>query len=331
MASQPRKRTHMTSRLHKLPVSRSAMPGESGMSLLLRTATANAISLHALRDQAGITTVRPLTANDAMNLAPILGMQTADLGEMLVSKGRYLGSRALRYQGHLFLRTGLVRTGKPQVCLSCLHRNGFCKAVWDCVFYTVCHVHHIPLIDRCSDCASPLSWYRPAIDVCRCHAYFRATGPVSQPEDDRPSLLAAWIENHFDEISDQVLGTSHWPRWVSELSVDALCSVVQAFGVCTVPHEKVPSKTSVKAREVGHWNAVASRGLDRLENFYAHPSARPVLKDLIWEGGLEAIALRCVKSSDRQVAQLLLLQAFGAAASATFGSHRATLSQLSLF
>lgn len=321
----------MTARLHKLPVTRPAMPGESGMSLLLRTATANGLSLHALREQAGISAVRPLAASDAVRIAPALGMRVTDLEQMLISKGRHQDGRALRYQGHVFVRTGFLRTRKPQVCPICIHRNDYCNAVWDSAFYTVCHIHNVPLIDQCSVCSSSLTWYRPAIDVCRCHAYLKIPKHADNFENDKSSRLSAWIASRFDGLPAFAAGTVPWPKWLSELSVDGLCSIIHAFGVCNAPYQRVLAKMLIKGSGSSYWNEVAARGIDRLQRFVVHPSEQGKLKSLIWEGGLEGIALRFVQEPDGQVAQLLLQQAFGTQASGKFGSQRAALSQLPLF
>lgn len=321
----------MTKGLHSLPIIRSPVKGESGMGLLLRTASANGLSLHALRDLCGISTVRILYANDAVHLAPVLGMPVAELEGLLMAKGQHMGTNALRYLEHLFVRTGFLRTVKPQICPICIHRGGYCRAVWDCVFYTDCHVHRIPMVDRCGACQLPLSWYRPAVDVCRCKAYLTGESGEIQGQDSKSLWLSAWIANLFDDHVDPTAMSSAYPNWLTELSIDGLCSIVQAFGVCSTAYQKVQSNSQRKGRGTGHWRVVAERGLSRLDQLVSRHLDLSGLSDLVWEGGLEGVALRCTQQTDRQVAQMLMQKVFGKNASARFGSHGAPLSQLALF
>lgn len=321
----------MTRGLKCLPIIRSPVKGESGMSLLLRTATANGLSLHALRDLCGIATVRPLYAHDAVHVAPVLGIPVADLEELLMAKAQHMGGNALRYLEHVFVRTGFLRTVKPQICPICIHRNGYCRAVWDCVFYTDCHVHHIPLMDRCGVCQSPLNWYRPAIDVCRCNGYLKGDSEDLQGQDRKSLWLSAWIASRLEDHVDSAVMPSVFPNWLTELSIDGLCSIVHAFGVCSAPHQTVQSHAQRKGGSTGHWRVVAQRGLSRLEQLNSRQLELSGLSDLVWEGGLEGVALRCTQQADRQVAQMLMQKVFGKNATARFGSHRGPLSQLTLF
>lgn len=154
---------------------------------------------------------------------------------------------------------------------------------------------------------------------------------VTHGRDRKSWYLSAWIANRFEHHVDSADTPSVYPNWLTDLSVDGLCSIVQAFGVRSAPHQTVLSNAQRKGNSTGHWRAVAERALSRLEQLESRKLDSSGLNDLVWEGGLEGVALRCAQQEDRQVAQILMQMAFGKTASARFGSHGAPLSQLSLF
>ncbi len=319
----------LNSQLLSLPVTRVAQQGESGMGFLLRNATANGLSLHALRSLAGIASVRTLWTKDAPGLAALMCIPVSELQARLVEKGRFLGEPAYLLQGQVFLRTELLRVSKPQVCVLCVHRLGYCKAQWDCRLYTVCHIHKIPMTESCRGCGKALRWFRPAIDVCHCGSYLRALHDQAVAEDCDELMVATWIANHFEHGANDLWTAGGYPDWIGALSLDGFCTLIRAFGSHTVAHQRVVNSGS--AKESGtFWQEVCARALQRLRAYEASVNVKE-LAPWIWAGGLESLALASVSGADQQVARKLLREIFGIVATTKFGSQRSALCQLSLF
>lgn len=329
MGWQPKKGILLKSFPHSLPVTCVAQPGESGMGFLLRSASANGLSLHALRDLAGIPSVRTFWGADSDGLAKILGMPVSELQGLLVEKGRYMGEPAYLLYEHVFLRSHLLRVSKPQVCVYCVHRTGFCRAMWDCGLYTVCHVHKTPLTEICKGCGKSLRWFRSAVDVCQCGVYLKALDEQLVNDSSAEFTVAKWIASHFEgEARRQCLATGY-PHWMDELSLDGLCTLIRAFGIHTKAYQRVTN--SSLAKEDGFfWRSVCARALSRLRTCTPAISLTE-LAPWVWEGCLESMTLVAATTQDQQVASMLLREVFGTVATAKMGSQRSALCQMRLF
>lgn len=319
----------MTPARHSLPVKRAAQQDESGMGFLLRSATANGLSLHGLRDLAGLSSVRNIWRSDSTAFARVLGMPESELQPLLTDKGTYLGESAYHIGGQTFFRSELLRQLDPQICVACIHRTGYCKTMWDCKLYTVCHLHKKPMVSACNTCGKELRWYRPAVDVCQCGAYFKPMGDLTFEPDCLEVAVATWIASYFDpEASVNWVGQSV-PRWLPELSLDGLCTLVQAFGLQATTHQKILNSRRGR-KTVEYWQAVCARAGQRLSE-YTNSASPDALVSYVWEGGLESMALAAVSHADRQVAVRLLRDIFLTDTGARFGSQRAALCQMHLF
>lgn len=314
---------------HSLPIRCTAQQDESGMGFLLRSATANGLSLHGLRDLAGLSSVRTFWRSDARHFARVLDMPEAELQDLLVDKGKYMGQPSCRLREQPFFRTELLRLRKPQICVDCIHRSGYCKAMWDCRLYTVCHLHRKPMVERCKACRAPLRWYRPAVDVCQCGAYFRALSEGDWEEDSPEVAVATWIAEHCAEQGRDWCDDPSFPSWMDALSLDGLCTLIQAMGVPVTSNQRVVN-SSLAGEPVEFWQAVCGRAVERLRTL-ARSSDPTALAPTTWEGALEGWALAAVSRADQQVAQKLLRDIFRTEIVARFGSQRAALCQMRLF
>lgn len=320
---------HLNVLQHSLPVAREMLQGESGMGFLLRSAVANGMSLHALRDLAGISSVRTLWAADARAFAGPLGMRIQDLESILVEKGRYEGESAYLWHGHVFVHTEQLRVGKPQVCVYCVHRTGYCRALWDCNLYSVCHIHKTPLTAVCVVCRKSLRWFRPAVDVCQCGVYLQPANDEPVSDESAEYRVATWIAKHLDRGLNELDFSVEFPEWMVKLSLDGLCTLLQAFGVHSLAHQRVVNSSLARAGG-GFWQGVCTRALQRLAD-YRGVSKPTALSPFVWEGCLEGLALAPVVPADRQVAILLLRDIFGVSTTAKMGSRRSGLCQMRLF
>lgn len=314
---------------HSLPVRCTAQQGESGMGFLLRSATANGISLHGLRDLCGLSSVRNFWSPDAPRLAGVLGIPIHELQYILVDKRKHMDEPAYRVDGQIVLRTELLRLGRPQICVACIHREGYCKAMWDCRLYTVCHVHRTPLVEQCKACGSPLRWYRPAVDVCQCGAYFRPMDVQIPDVSGADVWVSGWIANYFGNDSRSASVPGGMPTWISELSLDGFLSLIQAFGMKMTPHQRIIKSSYAKAAGE-FWRGVCVRAMQRLADYAGATDAKQS-SPWVWEGALESLALSFVLHADQQVAVRLLREIFSTEIVARFGSQRAALCQMPLF
>lgn len=319
-----------------LPILRKAFAGESGMSFLLRSAAANGLSLKALFDFAGLKEASMPWAEHAPLLAVVMGSSVSELESRLTHRGMSLGGRVYGLQGHTLLRWKLLRISDPQVCVACVHRKGFCHALWDLRPYAVCHVHGTRLTDRCDFCGKPLTWLRPAVDICRCGHYLKVVKDEAL-ESEAPGalILAAHIAACFDldpeqrgDMRKNELARLGLPTWVAELSLDGVCSLVHALGRLTYAYQVGPSGAYQRYRPL-FWEEICARAFARLQ-MWNEPQARAELTPWLWEAGLRAMAERAVTSVDQQVAMLLLKTVFEVRMEALDRRHRAPF-QMSLF
>jgi hypothetical protein len=299
------------------------------MGFLLRSATANGISLHGLRDLCGLSSVRTLWGNDAPSLTGVLNVPLSELQAILIDKGRHMDAPAYQIDGRIILRAELLRLGRPQVCVICVHRQGYCRAMWDCQLYTVCHIHRTPMVELCKACGGALRWYRLAVDVCHCGAYFQPLGELGADVSDADLWVANRIAKYFGDDPSGNSVSKAMPDWINELSFDGFLSLILAFGIRVTSHQRVSRIGRAKMPRAFLRN-VCTRAVQRLEDYSGGANAG-LLAPWIWEGGLESLALSHVQRADQQVALRLLREVFDTEIAARFGSERAALCQMSLF
>lgn len=307
----------------RLPLARELRAHESGMSWILRNASANLVTISWMRCRLGIDKPRPFRAEDAPGLSCLIDGSIIDLAARLPTD-HAIGQGGLRYLGHAFASRAYVRSRNPQVCAICVHALGFCLAEWDIAAYTVCCDHGVLMVERCASCRQHLSWDRPAIDVCRCGRYI--TGP-NEAVGAEEALVLSSIIRKVVRSGGMTSANLELPAWWSLLSLDGALRLIVAMGASRGGFETARSSKVYRAT-VEHWAEFVSRGLRRLcEYETADDRGRTLLASQVWEGGLESIIFRASQLVDRQVATLLLEQIFGRTVGAKFGSLRGGLSQ----
>ena len=306
-----------------LPLARELLANESGMSWILRNASANLVTISWMRCRLGIARPRPFCAEDAPGLSCLIGSPVADLAARLPTD-QSAGQGGLHYLGHAFASRAYLRSRNPQVCAICVHSLGYCLAEWDVSAYTVCCDHGVLMIERCASCKQMLSWNRMAIDVCRCGQYIVSSDKVVQTGD--APVLSSMIREAM-RGGRMTSAKLPLPTWWNLLSLDGALRLVVAMGVSPGGFQTARSSTPYLAT-VDHWADFAVRGLRRLCDYEASSDGgRRLLASQVWEGGLESIAIRSSQHVDRQAAMLLLEQIFGRTVGAKFGSLRGGLSQ----
>lgn len=318
-----------------LPVTRVAAPDESGMSLLLRIASANLVTLSWLRCRLNVLQPRPFRSEDAVSLASLVDVAPRELASRLPDSGWFLGRTVTQYFGVMVLSRVHHRFARPQVCPECLHTTGYCRAAWDFSCYTVCEEHMTRMVDSCAACRRRLTWNRPSIDVCACGAYIRSVdGPRASKQ-----LAAGFISRR---ISAALLGevsapsaslesSDDLPGWWGQLSLDGSMRLLTALGAIERPFSAT-KVAELQQASSATWQSIVERGLDRLRWVSKRQDEElEQLAPVVWEGCLESIALDHINEPDRQVAQLLAESIFGQRLAGRFGSLRGQLSQRRLF
>lgn len=307
------------------------------MGYLLRCAAANGISLSALCATAQDGSAHIPWASSADRLAPILGILRTDLRSALVLQGSYQGGPAYQTHGHTLVRWRLLRRTNPQVCIACVHHQGICHAAWDLWPYAVCHVHGTPMVDQCAACGHSLTWFRPAVDVCRCGHFLRAENQSTLPRFEPGSLeFSARIASYFDTenecldfTDDDRYHDSSLPSWLAQMSLDGLCTLVMCLGGKSRPHQVMHSARYQRVRPES-WELVCSRAWLHLR-FWHQLRDPSVLAPWTWEAGLRSMRERSACLADQQVADLLLKTVFGESVDLSDGRCRAVRAQMSLF
>ena len=317
--------------LPSLPIGKSPIPDESGMSLALRVAAANLVSISWLRSQLGVLQPRPFKAEDSSKLATVLVADPSELRARLPVYGRAGGTPAILYFGQTTLFAPCLRFRRPQVCPACLRCHGYCPAAWDYSCHAVCPIHCLPMVDQCVSCRRPLTWDRLSVDVCRCGAYIRS--PVDEPSEayQVAGVFSRLIGAHIAGETHRCELAASLPAWWSLATLDGLIRLTVAMGIVDNEDRTVqfPSLHRISSKA---WAVIVARGIERLRQVGSSDGARMTsLRRTVWEGGLESLALRSASSVDRQIAELLLHRIFARKLSARFGVSRGALSQGSLF
>lgn len=306
-----------------LPLARELRTHESGMSWILRNASANLVTVPWMRCRLGIVKPRPFRAEDAPGLSCLIDSPAIDLATRLPTDHAG-GQGGLRYLGHAFASRAYVRSRNPQVCAICVHSLGFCLAEWDIAAYTVCCDHGVLMLERCASCKQLFSWDRLAIDVCRCGQYI--VGPDQTVRTGEARALSSIIREVV-RAGRMTAADLPLPNWWNLLSLDGALRLVVAMGASRGGFEAVRHSKTYRAT-VERWAEFAIRGVRRLCDYEASSAGgRMLLAPQVWEGGLESIIVRSSQQVDRQVATLLLEQIFDRTVGARFGSLRGDLSQ----
>jgi TniQ len=312
-----------------MPIALQAYPDESGVGFCLRSINANGATLHGLRRLVGIENIGSFTSKHAVVLARIFQAPSSWFEKALPSFERSSPYRRDLY-GHRWFYRNHLRSINPQVCIECIHLKGYCRAVWDVTLATVCSEHKCYLVDLCAQCAKPLRWDRPSVDVGHCRHVLKQASRVRVTQEilDFQDVL----ESHFQSNDDvSALVTHFLHRELVGLSLSGLLTVVVAFGFMTKPYESVHSTVRSKSFSPAEWSRVVERALPRLQMFFDSSFEPSRLAPLVIESLLENMACNHDSVVDQSFAIRSLAKLFDRKISAHWGTRFEHLSQLPLF
>lgn len=279
--------------MHSLPIRVAPQPTESAGSLLLRSFSANGVTIRAIYAARGT----PWTGE-------FLAQELAWLGEAANCSLEWLRWRtplevarqAKAWLGLQWHYPAPFSCAHPQVCPQCVHTSGHCRLEWELQFFCACPVHRRPLQRHCTHCGRPLTWGRPAIDVCRCRR-----------------LLASEREEHL--ISDAVV---QWLTWTSEClgaeenrpalpplweflpgrpTPGTVWAVIRAFGVRPSPTETFRARRATAQLSPLQLCQLVQRAHDRLSRMTSGGAAEGEIDT----GSLRRYAARAHSSSELDV------------------------------
>ena len=308
----------------QLPLGVDPETGESFGSVCLRSLRPFDLNMHWLRRVLGLSYSAHPTRDDALSLAYLLQASPTWFTRELPS--RATGNPfSCDYGGQRFLAPAHLKFRNPQICPACVHARGYCLKVWDLSLFTVCPIHERPLVDGCRRCERPLSWNRPAIDVCSCGRAFSA--PPSEQVSGAESFIAGAIDAHM--CGNPFLPTSFeghgLPGLLADLSLNALLFALQAFGEVAGPHQRTPPAATTKARDSACWREILSRACTRLSLMGDGQKDFELLSSVVSEVILTRVSRHSLKTADTQVGKVLSRSVFGR------GKELPTSDQMELF
>lgn len=128
-----------------------------------------------------------------------------------------------RWIGPTFIRKSSEHHFGLRICPLCMQQSPYIRLLWRCIFFVVCPLHGIKLLDRCENCGSPKSTRRifagvmkdhPDEALCYCHCcgwdYRQATVEASTSSEKRNvNLLLQVLKNGFYKSQTLEVGYSH--------------------------------------------------------------------------------------------------------------------------
>lgn len=316
-----------------LPLRVQAHEAESGMSYVLRTLCANGISVGRAGQWLGFRIPQRFSARQIDRLAWVTGTGSDWLQARFLSQQRGLDRMVWEYLGHHFLPgTGLRDLSTP-ICVSCVLEHGYCEASWTVSSACICPHHRTPLLDCCPNCGTPVTWNRPAVDVCRCGRYFQ--DPPGAPTIPPPSVTTwvQWIRWRLASGSDVGAVTTQpgLPRLLGLLSVDGAFRVVHAFGVLTNPHQVPRTADALRHQSPAAVCDIVKRGLDRLGAIDGTSINAQAIASSVHLPELIRLARSGIHNADRIVAKQLLGTLTGKPPKSKPSSAHPPTGQLDLF
>ena len=305
----PARLTPMALDFRPLPVRVTELADESGLGFLLRCAQANGLRLPSLANYAGVKSLQWVGAADIEMLAFLAQVSPVWLAQRLqqrhwIDRRPYISYGALNW-GWI----GSLRVQRPQVCCACLRETPFCKSAWEVTSVVACVIHQLPLIDQCRHCHRPLSWSRPAVDVCQCGRYLSAEPTWSEPSEQ----VLVWCQSIVDKLHGSHVGETRAfsdvtpPEWPWHTSPDGAYRLIHSFGVLERANQGLPRGKVTETPTTTELTEILERGLIR--GMLLSEASRDVARDLrdkIYIAGIERLARFGVFVADRQIANSYL-------------------------
>ncbi len=296
----------MANEIAPLPVETLPGSNENGAAFLLRCAQRNGMSLKAMLNWVGTSSLQSLSPAAMPALALATQASQSWLLACLPMWRSRERARCLVWHGQSWSMPLALRGAHSQVCPVCLRDGLPCQVEWEMTGAFGCLKHRCTLIDRCPQCSKPLLWTRPAVEVCCCGGYLTSGEP--------PPVLAneaiEWIEGLGLLLSAPDAPPSGYrfrPAWLGFLSPDGAFCVVHAAGARSRPEASVSpacEKVRVAPAEMAE---VIARGLRRLRDAGSvDEPCSAELRATVYEQGIERLSRRGETDADRDVAHELL-------------------------
>jgi hypothetical protein len=296
----------MANDIEPLPVKVSPEQGESGQGFLLRVASRNALSLKAMLRWTGCTSLQTLAPGSIPAIAHATQASATWLRRNLPLNRSRAQLKFVEWHGHDWAMPLARRGWHGQICAQCLREGTPCQSVWEMTGSFACLRHRRLLIDRCPRCKAPISWARPATDVCRCGRYLSAGQDAREIDEGE----AAWTSSMLTMLQSPggvAAGLTLRPSWLTYLSPEGLFTIAFAAGVRERPGDGVLPSSS-KIRSSPERNAkTLMLGLRRLAGAtFIDDQSPAALRDLIFEQSLERLCARGTTQANVDIGRDLL-------------------------
>lgn len=307
-----------------LPIVLAPATGESGVGFLLRVASANGISMHKLRQLAGMTEAETFTAKHEDRLLALVGL--AGDGVSLLLPQRISGGGVTCY-GHRFRVRTMLRFRRPQFCPACIREARVCAAHWDLSLSVVCLRHGCFLQDFCPSCRAPVRWNRPSVEWGHCKHFL---GGAAVSEDISQDLLAVQKITE-DLLNHQAPDFSLVGISCPGLSLDAWSSFLWALGLIETPDS--PPRRTVITRAPSSLNArtIVARSIARLRACVESGRGLSDLAHVVADAPLVGTILDSANECDRAIGLNWYRSIFGEHQTAALLRRHRALSQMNLF
>lgn len=287
-----------------LPVRCELADDESGYGFLLRSARANGMGLAQLMAYTGTRSLKWPQTPDIEVLAFLTCVQPSVLACRL--RQRRSRGQEIAYQGSRWRGSEAFRVKVPQVCPLCLQETGRCLAVWEFSAYCVCVKHRQRMVDCCARCRRPLSWLRPAVDICSCGRYLASRSDDGMSAQDvRLLAFCLWLERGAAPFAD-IEYSDTLPGWLVDLGADGAFHVLRAFGWRMHIGERISAADAIRTISPTDMISCLGRAFARVEAMGGEGALPRELAYLVDEARIERLACNGTNETARRFAKQLL-------------------------
>lgn len=304
-----------------LPIRLTPTKGESGVGFLLRIASANGISMHKLRQLAGMTAAETFTAKHESRLLALIGLAEERLLPQKISGG------GIACYGHRFRLRTMLRFRRPQFCPTCIRETRACAAHWDLSLSVVCLRHECFLQDFCPSCHTQIRWNRPSVEWGHCKHFL---GGTATPANLLRDLLSAQKITE-DLLDHQAPDFSSLGLSCPGLSLDAWSSFLWALGLIETPDSPPPRTVITKVPSSLNARTVVARSITRLRACVEKGHGLSDLAHVVADAPLIGTILDPANEFDRAICLNWYRAIFGERQAASLVRRHRELSQMSLF
>jgi len=119
------------------------------------------------------------------------------------------GRTGLFRKGVVVPRSQLLPFDSVRICPKCIEESLYIRQIWSFEAYSTCHIHNVPLIDRCSGCGSPIEIYRELKCACKVCG-MKLSEAIGNKLHDADYLISAWLAGQYVEKLPEVSISHRW-------------------------------------------------------------------------------------------------------------------------